>query len=147
MKPYGQTGLTAEQRLFNFRLSRARRVVGNSFGILVSRFGVLQRPNTLSPQKAQTIVLTCCYLQNYLLRNKAQTYISRGSVDTEEFVRQYCVSSTEHGEQVASQHHCRLLTPEIHTQVQKLPEIITAIFLIIKARFHGNINLHNTTKK
>ena len=59
MKPYGQTGLTGEQRIFNYRLSRARRVVENSFGILVSRFGVLQRPIALSPRKAQTIVLTC----------------------------------------------------------------------------------------
>jgi hypothetical protein len=84
MKPYGQAGLTAEQRIFNYRLSRARRVVENSFGILVSRFGVLQRPIALSPQKDQTIDLTCCYLHNYLLRNQAQTYISRGSVDTDD---------------------------------------------------------------
>jgi hypothetical protein len=85
MKRYGQTGLSAEQRIFNCRPSRARRVVENSFGILVSRFGVLQRPIALSPQKAQTIVLTCCFLHNYLLRNQAQTYISRGSVATEDF--------------------------------------------------------------
>jgi hypothetical protein len=85
MKPYGQAGLIAEQRIFNYRLSCARRVVENLFGILVSRFGVLQRPTALSPQKDQTTVLTCCYLHNYLLRNQAQTYISRGSVDTEDF--------------------------------------------------------------
>jgi hypothetical protein len=82
---YGQTGLSEEQRIFNYRLSRARSVVENSFGILVSRFGVLQRPIALSPQKAQTTILTCCYLHTYLLRNQAQTYISRGSVDTEDF--------------------------------------------------------------
>jgi hypothetical protein len=34
----------------------------------------------------------------------------------------------EHGEQVASQHHCRFLTPEVRPQVQKLSEIVTAIF-------------------
>jgi hypothetical protein len=49
MKPYGQTGLSAEQRIFNYRL---HRVVENSFGILVSRFGSLQRPIALFPQKA-----------------------------------------------------------------------------------------------
>jgi hypothetical protein len=85
MKPSGQTGLTVEQRIFNYRLSRARGIVENSFGILVSRFGVLPRPIALSPQRAQIIVLTFCCLHNYLLRNQAQTYISRGSVDTEDF--------------------------------------------------------------
>jgi hypothetical protein len=38
------------------------------------------------------------------------------------------ISSTEHEEQVATQHHCRLLTPEIHPQVQNPSEIVAAIF-------------------
>jgi hypothetical protein len=80
MKPYGQTGLNSEQRIFNYRLSRARRIVENAFGILSSRFDVLQRPIALSPEKAQTTVLTCCYLHNYLRRDKQETYISRGLV-------------------------------------------------------------------
>ncbi|KAG5876118.1 hypothetical protein JTB14_003735 [Gonioctena quinquepunctata] len=74
MKPYGQTGLTAEQRIFNYRLSRARRIVKNAFGILVSIFGVFQRPTGLSPEKAQEVVSTCSYLHNYLReRQPAQT--------------------------------------------------------------------------
>jgi hypothetical protein len=60
-----------------------------------------------------------------LLSNQAQTYISSGSVDAENF---QAISSTEQEEQVANQHHCRLLTPEIHPQVQQLSEIVTAIF-------------------
>lgn len=84
MKPYSQNGLTAEQRNFNYRLSRARRIVENAFGILVSRFGVFQRCIPLSPDKVQIIVLACCYLHNYLRRNQQHTYISQGSVDTED---------------------------------------------------------------
>lgn len=60
MKSYGQTGITMEQRIITYRLSRACRIVENAFGILVSRFGVLQRPIALSPEKAQIIVLACC---------------------------------------------------------------------------------------
>lgn len=84
MKPYSQTGLTVEKRIFNYRLCRARRIVENAFGILVSRFGVFQRPIALSAEKSQTIVLACCYLHNYLRKNKCQTYMGRNSLDVED---------------------------------------------------------------
>lgn len=37
MKPYPMRGLNDEQRIFNGRLSRARRVVENAFGIVANR--------------------------------------------------------------------------------------------------------------
>lgn len=66
MKPYSHTTMKKEEIIFNYRLSRARRIVENAFGILVSRFRILLRTINLSPEKVTTIVLTCCYLHNFL---------------------------------------------------------------------------------
>lgn len=58
-------------------------VVENAFGILASRFGVFQRQMLLSPEKAQTVTLACCYLHNFL-RRKSNRYIMQGTVDWED---------------------------------------------------------------
>ncbi len=41
MKPYPNSRLSVEQYIFNYRLSRAQRVVENAFGTLANRFRVL----------------------------------------------------------------------------------------------------------
>uniref|UniRef100_A0A1X7T7L1 DDE Tnp4 domain-containing protein n=1 Tax=Amphimedon queenslandica TaxID=400682 RepID=A0A1X7T7L1_AMPQE len=65
-KPYSQNGLTHNKRIYNYRLSRARRVVENAFGILGNRFRVLMTPIALVPEKVEVIVLACCTLHNFL---------------------------------------------------------------------------------
>jgi len=41
LKPYPGVNISYEERIFNYRLSRGRNVVENTFGILASRFRVL----------------------------------------------------------------------------------------------------------
>lgn len=66
MKPFPMRNLTMEQRIFNYRISRARRVVENVFGILASRFRCMLSTFTLSPDKVSEMVVTCCVLHNIL---------------------------------------------------------------------------------
>lgn len=85
-KPYSQSGLTTEKRIFNYRLSRARRIVENAFGILSNRFRVFMTPMKLAPEKVEVIVLACCSLHNFL-RSRSRScsiYMPHGSTDEED---------------------------------------------------------------
>ena len=72
MKPYPGRGLDRHRRIFNYRLSRARRVVENAFGILANRFRLLHTVIALSPAKAELAVLAACVLHNYLRENEME---------------------------------------------------------------------------
>lgn len=82
MKPYCKRDLTKEENVFNYRLSRARRIVENAFGILANRFGCLMTTLTVTPDTATEIVLACCLLHN-LLRD-ANAPIPKGLIDDED---------------------------------------------------------------
>ena len=64
MKPYSSRGLSKEQRIFNYRISRGRRVVENAFGILAQRFQVLLSTMQLLPEAVQDVVEACICLHN-----------------------------------------------------------------------------------
>lgn len=66
LKPFSRDSLTDERRIFNCRLSRARRVVENTFGILASRFRVLYTAINLDIESIEWVVLVCCALHNVL---------------------------------------------------------------------------------
>ncbi|XP_038078668.1 uncharacterized protein LOC119745996 [Patiria miniata] len=85
MKPYCKRQLSREERVFNYRLSRARRVVENAFGILANRFRVLLNPIVLSPEKVEIIVLCACSLHNFLRSHKTAkaVYVPPGFADSE----------------------------------------------------------------
>lgn len=65
MKPYPQKGLTAEKRIFNYRLSRKRRISENGFGILANRWRIFRRPILLEPEKVKAITLATVALHNW----------------------------------------------------------------------------------
>lgn len=66
IKPYNRRNLTREQGIFNYRLSRVRRISENAFGILASKFRIFERPIPLIPHKVDKIFLACCAIHNWL---------------------------------------------------------------------------------
>ncbi|KAJ8957325.1 hypothetical protein NQ314_006575 [Rhamnusium bicolor] len=87
LKPYSRIGtLSQKQKIFNYRLSRVRRIVENVFGILVSRFRIFERPISVSLDKINAIVRASCALHNWL-RTTSTAYISAGMIDTETWMR------------------------------------------------------------
>jgi hypothetical protein len=83
LKPYPKDKLNKDTRIFNYRLSRARHVVENTFGIMASRFRVLQTAINLDVQNIDTVVITCCVLHNFLRRICPQSYTSPEVLDRE----------------------------------------------------------------
>lgn len=84
MKPYSNRDLTGLQRIFNYRLSRARRVIENVFGIMSARFRVLRSPISLNATKTKKITLACCVLHNFLMTQNRTSYAPAGTFDTYE---------------------------------------------------------------
>ena len=81
MKPFSQTNLTDGKRIFNYRLSRARRTSENAFGILANIFRVFHTKIYLSTESAQLLVVASCVLHNLLRLRSPTTYMPQASVD------------------------------------------------------------------
>lgn len=81
MKPYSQRNLTMVQRVYNYRLSRARRIIENVFGIMSARFRVLRKPIHLNATKTTKVTLACSVLHNYLMTTNKKKYAPTGTFD------------------------------------------------------------------
>ena len=66
MKPFSASGLPDEERIFNYRLSCARRVVEKAFGMMANRFGCLLTTMNQNLETVTSIVLACCTLHNIM---------------------------------------------------------------------------------
>ncbi|XP_072011049.1 putative nuclease HARBI1 [Engystomops pustulosus] len=84
LKPFPQRQLNKERKILNYRLSRARRVAENAFGIMAHRFRIFHTPINLLPEKIDKVVVACCVLHNYLLHHDPHTYSPASMMDLED---------------------------------------------------------------
>lgn len=66
MRPYSGRNLPEDKRIFNYRLSRARRVSENAFGMICQKFRLFFGKMQLSPSNADSIILSALCLHNFL---------------------------------------------------------------------------------
>ena len=64
MKPFTHNKLTDAQAYYNYRLSSARMVVEQTFGLLKGRFRILLFTNESSITTVNVITIACCILHN-----------------------------------------------------------------------------------
>lgn len=89
MRPFPGNFLSIEKLIFNYRLSRARRVIEYTFGILTQRWRIFYRPIDALIETSENIVLCTVVLHNYIQKCEEdipineRKYCPTGYVDTE----------------------------------------------------------------
>ena len=85
LKPYSSSSLERELLIFNNILSRVKRIIENTFGILVARFGIFRRSILSCLETVENIVKACVTLHNYLMANNSfgetNSYCLNGYID------------------------------------------------------------------
>ena len=84
VKPYPLHNLSLESRITNYRISRARRISENAFGIMANRFDVFLSPLQLSPKNVEKVTLARCVLHNFLRHKAPAKYTPPFSFDRED---------------------------------------------------------------
>lgn len=74
MRPYGGRSLTYAKKIFNYRLTLARRYVECTFGIMCNKWRILHRPLDVNIGFAEKIVKAICTLQNYVRMRDGYNY-------------------------------------------------------------------------
>ncbi len=75
---YPGRAIPVDQRVFNFRLSHARRIVENAFGIMAAQLRVYHR---VSPCNAENIVQATTILHNFIRRGHQNSSSTTGCAD------------------------------------------------------------------
>ena len=67
LKPFDRLDANVQKKIFNYRLSRARRVIENGFGIAAAKFRIFRKPIIAKVENVIKITKAVVSLQNYLM--------------------------------------------------------------------------------
>jgi hypothetical protein len=81
LKPYPGRYLPESKLVYNYRISRGRRIIENTFGIMAARWRLLHRAICASEENADSMILAICSLHNFLCVEQRATYIRADDVD------------------------------------------------------------------
>lgn len=84
MKPIAGNRLSRIDKICNYRLSRARRVIENCFGISSAKFRILRKPIEHNVENTTRIVSAVCLLHNFLIDESKNTYLDENEIDENE---------------------------------------------------------------
>ena len=84
IRPFPGNVTTETQKVYNYRHSRARRVIENAFGILSARWRIFQRPIRAKIENVERFTLACLAMHNYLRLTENASYIPSGFLDSED---------------------------------------------------------------
>ena len=82
MKPYPGRNITQQRQIHNYRLSRCRRTIENTFGILAARWRIFRRPIRANEDTVENIIKACVCLHNYLKQTDSACYVPTSFVDS-----------------------------------------------------------------
>lgn len=83
LKPFPHTNVGKEKTIFNYRLSRARRIIENVFGILAARFRIFHTDIQVRVETIEKIVMACCVVHNFLRKKIPKVYTPQHHLDHE----------------------------------------------------------------
>jgi hypothetical protein len=83
-KPYNVKQLTRARKIFNYSLSRARRIIENVFGYVVARFGIFKTNINIHLDNIKDVVMASCVLDSFLRRISPDTYTPSEYFDMED---------------------------------------------------------------
>ncbi|XP_029162074.1 protein ALP1-like [Nylanderia fulva] len=90
MRPYAGKLHDERKKIFNYRLSRARRTIENTFGILSLRWRIYRKPINMHPKYIDKIVMATICLHNYikfeedLMQTENKIYCPPNFIDSED---------------------------------------------------------------